>query len=63
VLDILNANGQSVRRLVDEPKDAGVHQITWDGTNHQGSLVASGMYFYRLLADGQEASRKMLLLK
>jgi hypothetical protein len=32
----------------------GENQYRWDGTTHTGASVASGIYFYRLYADGVE---------
>ena len=57
-LEIFNQLGQSVRVLVDEPQDAGYHEILFDSEG-----VASGLYFYRLQAGDFVATKKMLLLK
>ena len=35
----------------------------WNGRNHLGEPVASGMYFYTLTAGDFTATRKMLILK
>ena len=35
----------------------------WDGKNEVGESVASGVYFYTLIADSFSATRKMLILK
>ena len=35
----------------------------WDGRNHVGERVASGIYFYQLAADDISLLRKMLILK
>ena len=35
----------------------------WDGRNHVGERVASGMYFYQLAADNVSLLRKMVILK
>ena len=49
--------------------DAGFHQIKWDGTNRFNTSVASGVYFYRLVAKGFGTkktfvnTKKMLFLK
>ena len=39
--------GQKVATLVDEAKVAGHYNVRWDATGH-----ASGMYYYRLEANG-----------
>ena len=60
IYDVL---GREVRVLADQPFHAGVHRINWDGLDNTGRKVATGMYFYRLEADGVSISRKMVLLK
>jgi hypothetical protein len=55
VYDIL---GRQVSVLVNERRDAGVHEVKFDG-----SKVASGAYFYRLQAGDFVSSKRMLILK
>ena len=62
-LEVLNLLGQRVTTLVEKELPAGVHSVDWDGCNESGDRVASGLYFYRLTADGRAKSRKMMLLK
>jgi len=63
VLDIFDVSGRRVRRLVDSDTAAGRHEVIWDGKNDVGDDAASGVYLYRLSADGQELERKMVLLR
>lgn len=62
-LSVFDSDGRLVRHLVRGRRSAGVHRVTWDGTDDRGARVASGVYFYRLHADGEVVSRKMVLLK
>lgn len=62
-LEVYNLLGQRVRTLADGPMTAGAHSLTWNATDQNGRAVSSGMYFYRLVAGDQTASRKMILLK
>jgi len=62
-LAIYDIFGRTVRTLVVAPKTAGEHAASWDGRDEGGSLVASGVYFVRVEAGGQAATRKILLLK
>jgi hypothetical protein len=62
-LSVFSVTGQLVRVLVDETKNPGRHRAVWDGRNDEGQPVSSGVYFYRLKADGFESVSKMLLLK
>ena len=57
-LTIVNINGSKVATLISKYQTAGIHQITWDGSEY-----ASGIYFYRLKANGREQMRKMILIK
>ncbi len=62
-LSIYNIVGQEVRRLADGHFSAGVHTVTWDGRDHAGRAVTSGVYFYRLEAGMASATKKLMLLK
>jgi C1A family cysteine protease len=71
-LTIYDLSGRRVRTLVDDCQTPGYKSFHWDGTNDRGSLVASGIYFYRLEAEpfnGKNRkvhtteTKKMLLLK
>lgn len=62
-LDIYDAVGQRVRRLVDAWRPAGAHQASWDGRNDDGQPVASGAYVYQLRAGAQVMERKLTLLR
>jgi len=62
-LVIYNIAGQKVRTLVNETLPAGSRTITWDSTNDRGETVSGGIYFYRVIADDNVVTKKMLLLK
>jgi hypothetical protein len=62
-LIIFNLMGQKVRDLVDEYQTAGHKTVHWDGKDHAGNEVASGIYFYRLQAGNHDKVRKMILTK
>jgi len=62
-LQIFNTNGQLIRTLVDGEVPAGYHQIVWDSCNDSGSRVVSGIYYYRIIANGTSVTKKMALLK
>ncbi|MBN1213402.1 MAG: T9SS type A sorting domain-containing protein, partial [candidate division Zixibacteria bacterium] len=57
-LEIYNAVGQLIGKLVDGQLEGGRHTVTWDAADY-----ASGVYFYRLKVDDLVETRKMLLLK
>jgi hypothetical protein len=62
-LRVYDVTGRLVRTLLDGPVEAGAHTLDWNGRNADGRDVASGVYFYRLQADGREATRKMVMLR
>lgn len=64
-LTIYNVLGQQVSVLKDEVMNSGSYELRWDATS---STISSGIYFYRIEADGINGSRfaktkKMILLK
>ncbi len=63
-LDVYDLSGRLVRTLVDgQPQGAGRYAVLWDGRDGRGGHVASGVYFYRLEADDEALTKKMILLK
>ncbi|UCE17301.1 MAG: VCBS repeat-containing protein [Gemmatimonadota bacterium] len=62
-LAIFNMTGERVKGLIEGERAPGYHSIRWDGTDDYGNTVSSGVYFYRLRAQGFNQSKKMLLVK
>ena len=63
-ISIYNLKGQLVRNIAEEQRfDAGLNTILWDGRDHGGQIVSSGIYFCRLSFAGDTAIRKMVLAK
>ena len=67
-LTIYDLSGQVVRTLDIGHRIAAVYEsqskaVYWDGRNNVGEQVASGVYFYHLMAGDYSATRKMLILK
>jgi hypothetical protein len=62
-LKIYNMQGQVVSTLVNRHSKPGSYNMSWNGTNSQGLLVPSGVYYYELSINGFKASRKMTLTK
>jgi len=55
VYDVL---GREVATLVNEVREPGSYKVSWDASN-----VASGVYYYRLTAGANTATRKLLLMR
>lgn len=62
-LEVYSVAGRLVATLYDGPLAPGSHTVVWDGRNSDGASLGSGVYFARLAADGEEAFRRMTLLK
>ena len=62
-LEVYSLAGKRVITLVDGEVGAGRHQEIWYGRDGAGRPVPSGVYFYRLQAEGFSDSKRMVLLK
>ena len=60
IYDIL---GRKIIELVNNEQGAGRKQVSWNGVNSNGNLVASGMYIYRLVTLQFTNAKKMIYLK
>ena len=57
-LEIFDNLGRAVQTLVSGYRNAGVYEI-----NFEGSKLSTGVYFYKLSADGFSVTKRMLLIK
>jgi len=57
-LKIYNAAGELVKELVNSEQNAGIYSVQFNGAD-----LSSGVYFYRLDANGFTAVNKMILVK
>lgn len=62
-LEVFNVLGQRVVTLLESHLAPGHYEVEWDGRDRNGNTMASGLYFYRLQADGRAETKKMVLLK
>ena len=62
-LTIYDMLGRKVRTLLNNSVSSGVHQISWDGRDLQGSTVASGVYIFNLIQGEFAASARATLVK
>ncbi len=63
LLRVFDLSGRLVRTLLDGSADAGAHQVSWDGCDDNGAVVASGVYFYRFASGDVTETRKMILAR
>ncbi len=62
-IKIYDMLGREVKTLINEEKNAGVHNITWNADNNYGSKIASGTYIYTIKAGKFFQAKKMIMLK
>jgi predicted outer membrane repeat protein len=62
-LDVYDVGGRHVKTLVDREDGPGTYRVRWDGTDHAGAVIASGVYFLRMTCDGRSETRRMVLLR
>jgi hypothetical protein len=57
-LEVYDITGRMIETLVNEVKDPGTHNVSFDGKE-----LASGIYLYTIITGNSTAVRKMLLIK
>jgi hypothetical protein len=57
-LHVYDVLGREIATLVNEVKAPGSYEVTWNASG-----VASGVYFYRLSANGSAETKRMILMK
>jgi hypothetical protein len=62
-LSVFNVLGEEIASLVDMVQLAGSYNVKWDGRDHFGRQVGSGLYFYRIEAGDFDKTRKMMLMR
>lgn len=62
-LKIYNIVGQEIATLCDGEQTAGMHEVSWNGLDHNGRKVSNGVYLYRLNTGNQSLTKKMVKIK
>ena len=52
-----------VKILLDSEQVSGKSSVNWDARNETGLPVSTGLYFYRIEAEGFTETKKMIFLK
>jgi hypothetical protein len=60
---IYNLLGQNIQTLVDGAKEAGIHQVHWNGLNEWNEAIGSGEYLCQMRIGDFVAIRKMVLIR
>ena len=62
-MTVVDVAGRLLCELHVGDLDAGEHVFTWDGTDRAGRPLASGTYFYRVVAGAESAAGKLVLVR
>jgi hypothetical protein len=62
VVSIYDVGGQRVRTLLNESREAGRHDVLWNGRDDEGRPLANGVYWVRVKAGTEGAARRIVLV-
>ncbi|HHS51193.1 MAG TPA: T9SS type A sorting domain-containing protein [candidate division Zixibacteria bacterium] len=62
-IEVTNILGNKVATIVDGWETAGYKRIVWDGRDHQGQELPSGVYFYQIRANSFNDKKRAILMK
>lgn len=62
-VEVYDLTGRRVKSLASGRREAGGHEVRWDGTNERGARVASGIYFARLSTARGAVTRTLNLVR
>ena len=63
ILKVYDLLGREIRILIDQYQNPGIQKVYWDGFDRSDKPASSGIYFYKLEANGFTQSKKMILLR
>jgi hypothetical protein len=62
-LDLFDVRGRLVKVLYDDEADEGWNEVAWNGTGDTGTEVASGVYFTRFRAFGEDQTQRLVYIR
>jgi hypothetical protein len=62
-VDIFDVEGRLVKTVFDGIAQEGINEAFWNGSDATGNQVANGVYFYRLRANTEDFSKKMVVVR
>ena len=63
VLSVYDLLGREIKTLINSGVSAGLHVVSWDGTNDEGKVVPTGVYVYRLTTSHFVSTKKMIIVR
>jgi hypothetical protein len=62
-ITVHDARGRHIATLIDEPRSAGRHSVTWDTRDFRGTAVPSGVYLVHLTLGAERRARKLVIVR
>ncbi len=62
-ISVYDVTGRKVRSEMIPERAAGWIRVPFDGRDERGNRLASGVYFYKVLANGETATRKIVITR
>jgi hypothetical protein len=62
-LDVYRPDGRWITNLARRVFSAGQHRVVWNGLDHGGRALSSGIYFLNLQSEGESETIKMMLVR
>ena len=62
VVEVYDIQGRRVKTVFDGLGTAGLNEVMWSGTDETSNAVGSGVYFYRLHAEGVDSSERVVVI-
>ncbi len=62
-IDVYDARGSRVTRIIDEDRLAGAYTVPWNGADANGGHASSGVYFARITQGADTRAYKLVLIK
>lgn len=62
-IQVYDVRGRLIRTLVNKSVVEGIHFTSWNAQDENGTAVASGIYFVRMISFGQSTVQKALVLR
>jgi hypothetical protein len=62
-IEIYNALGRKIKQVFKNRVEAGVHSVSWDGTDESGQRTASGVYLIMLTSNTFREVKKICLMR
>jgi hypothetical protein len=62
-INVYNVLGQRIKSIYSNSRFGGIMTLAWDGTDSNGRIVPTGVYFLRVDAGGKKDVKKVVILR